>query len=64
MNILSLVPDSTLFKLTDLNGRIVKLEYKEAEHEKEILKLLTARDVNTHEVYIIFYEIGKNKEDC
>ena len=64
INIIDLVPNSKPFKMQDLNGRVVQLEYKETEYEKDTLKLLTARDMNTHDVYIIFYELGVIKEDA
>lgn len=63
MNIIDLVPNSKPFKMLDLNGRIVQLEYKETEHEGDTLKLLTARDMSTRDVFIIFYELGVIKED-
>jgi len=64
MNILDLIPDSKPFKMKDLSGKIVRLEYREEELNKDILKVLIGRDMTTKDVYVIFYELGSVKEDC
>jgi len=63
-NLTELVPESKPFKMVDLNGRIVRLEYKEEKRDGETLKLLLGHDVSTLDVYVIFYELGFVKEDA